>query len=190
MVMVMTAISIVICVIVLDLHHHEPTHPVPNWLRRIVFRWMARVLCMRIPFDPQLSQDLDQAARRLFSRSVRRHSSSRAYPGSAEDGGLTDNGGIHEQEMDVAVQYLHEELESLVEPRSRQKPVLEEILDHLREITDKMKRNILREQIKEEWRLVAKVIDRFLLIIFLLAITSLSLGILYIYPQIKMPDFV
>ena len=41
MVMVMTVISILISVIVLDLHWHEPTSPVPRWLRRLAFGFMV-----------------------------------------------------------------------------------------------------------------------------------------------------
>ncbi len=47
-----------------------------------------------------------------------------------------------------------------------------------------MKRNIRREEIKEEWKAVAKIVDRFLLIIFVIAIITLTLTILYIYPTL------
>ena len=78
---------------------------------------------------------------------------------------------------------LYDDLESVMAPKKK-KPLFEEILQHLRDITTKMKRNIRREQIKEEWKMVAKVIDRFLLIIFLLAIIILTSTILYIYPHV------
>ena len=51
-----------------------------------------------------------------------------------------------------------------------------------------MKRNIKREEIKEEWKTVAKVVDRFLLIIFIIAIVTLTVVILYVYPEVASED--
>ncbi len=47
-----------------------------------------------------------------------------------------------------------------------------------------MRRNIKREEIKEEWKAVAKIVDRFLLIIFVIAIVTLTVVILYVYPEV------
>ena len=77
---------------------------------------------------------------------------------------------------------LYDDLDSVLVPSKKKKPLFDEILQHLRDITAKMKRNIKREAIQEEWKMVAKVIDRCLLIIFLIAIITLTLSILYIYP--------
>ena len=51
-----------------------------------------------------------------------------------------------------------------------------------------MKRNIKREEIKEEWKAVAKVVDRFLLIIFIITIVTLTVVILYVYPEVASED--
>ena len=51
-----------------------------------------------------------------------------------------------------------------------------------------MKRNIKREEVKEEWKAVAKIVDRFLLIIFIIAIVTLTVVILYIYPEVASED--
>ena len=51
-----------------------------------------------------------------------------------------------------------------------------------------MKRNIRREEIKEEWKAVAKIVDRFLLIIFIIAIVTLTVVILYVYPEVASED--
>ncbi len=47
MVMVMTVISILISVVVLDLHWHEPSSPVPKWLRRLAFGFMVRTISLQ-----------------------------------------------------------------------------------------------------------------------------------------------
>jgi nicotinic acetylcholine receptor len=94
--------------------------------------------------------------------------------------------GMHDG-MHSLVRGLYDELECIMAPRKR-RPLLDEILQHLRDITSKMKRNIRREQIKEEWKMLAKIIDRFLLVMFLIAITGLTVSILYIYPRLATSD--
>ena len=84
--------------------------------------------------------------------------------------------GIH-----TLMRGLYDDLEAVMAPRKK-RPLFDEILQHLRDITTKMKRNIKRDQVKEEWKMVAKIVDRFLLIIFMLAIIMLTVTILYIYP--------
>ena len=202
MVMVMTAVSIVISVIVLDLHHHEPTHHVPNWLRRLVFGFFARMLCIYTPYTQQLLAESKQVNRNASSRyngnsAARRRNSSRdkcsRNPSSCsrqqrfceEEEGMIkatpEQNGV--DGVNLAVRYLYDDLETATRAKA---PALEEILQHLRGFSAKMKNNIKRDSIKEEWQMLAKVIDRFLLVIFLLAISSLTLIILYIYPQIAM----
>ena len=173
--MVMTAFSIVISVIVLDLHHHEPSSPVPRWLRRLVFGFMARLLCMKTPYGTESSSLFQIAHGRLRQSHVATHQDE-----CLEDEVLEANNiaGIT-----AVMRGLYDDLESVMAPKKK-KPLFEEILQHLRDITTKMKRNIRREQIKEEWKMVAKVIDRFLLIIFLIAIITLTATILYIYPNL------
>lgn len=171
MVMVMTGISIVISVIVLDLHHHDATSPVPKWLRRLVFGCMGRLLCVYTSIQHENSSVFQIAHGKLR----------KACEGSGEEEErLAENmDGMN----NVVKSMIYDDLEAIMAPRKR-KPVLEEILQHLRDITTKMKRNIKRDQVKEEWKLLAKIIDRFLLVIFLLAITTLTVSILYIYPEL------
>ena len=195
MVMVMTAVSIVISVIVLDLHHHEPTHPVPRWLRYFVFGTMARIMCMYTPYSSEIRVPASMQPR--FHSSRRRSSShysnsrqqSQRKPRCDEEDCLNvEQNGV--EGINVQVRYMYDELDSIVTSQNKKRPVLEEILQHLRDITSKMKKNTRRDQIKEEWKMLAKVIDRFLLVIFLLAITTLSLSILYIYPRLHTPEVI
>ena len=171
MVMVMTGISIVISVIVLDLHHHEATTPVPKWLRRLVFGCMGRLMCVYASVQHENSSVFQIAHGKLR----------KTCEGSGEE---EERLAEHMDGYNSVVKGLfYDDLEAIMAPR-RRKPMLEEILQHLRDITTKMKRNIKRDQVKEEWKLLAKIIDRFLLVIFLLAITTLTVSILYFYPEL------
>ena len=218
MVMVMTAFSIVISVVVLDLHHHEPTYPVPRWLRRLAFGCMARVMCVHTE-DMNETSNLFQIAhgteasvrhtnnsnKMNHKASMKRHCNNStghnnvAHGGSASgtSAGMTaaEFEAMDEERMGFInsgdpsgitaafMSGMYDELESIMAP-CKKRPLMDEILQHLRTLTNKMKRNIKREQIQEEWKLVAKIIDRFLLIVFLLAIISMTSGILYFYPLI------
>ena len=197
--MVMTGFSIVISVIVLDLHHHEPTAPVPRWLRKLVFGCMARVLCIYTPYQHEHSS-LFQIAHGRVSRKEKCSSRTNGQTpepvpvigDDEEQCHMEENNidGMHEgmhDGMHSLVRGLYDELEAIMAPRKR-RPLLDEILQHLRDITSKMKRNIRREQIKEEWKMLAKIIDRFLLVMFLIAITGLTVSILYIYPTLATSD--
>jgi len=62
--------------------------------------------------------------------------------------------------------------------------VLQEILRQVRYVTAKMRSDDRRDAIKDEWKLLARVIDRMLLIAFLISITTLTASILYIYPTV------
>ena len=186
---------IVISVIVLDLHHHEPTHHVPTWLRAVVFGFMARLLCIYTPYniEPAKQSSLGRA-RGSSGRSnhvTRDSKRTQNYAYDEEQPVLnsisSDMNGVDANcTSSNNVRYLYDELDALAHGRQRT-PVLEEVLQHLRGITSKMKSNIRRDGIKQEWQMLAKIIDRFLLVIFLLAITTLTLVILYIYPQVTMP---
>ena len=177
--MVMTAFSIVISVIVLDLHHHEPSSPVPRWVRKMVFGVMAKMLCMKTPYQNE-SSSLFQIAHGRLGYGLAGSSSRFAHnvDDCDEEDVLNENNilGLH-----TLMKGLYDDLEAVMAPKKK-KPLFDEILQHLRDITTKMKRNIKREQVKEEWKMIAKIVDRFLLIIFMFAIIALTLTILYIYP--------
>ena len=186
MVMVMTAISIVISVIVLDLHHHEPTSPVPAWMGRIVFGFMARLMCMKVPGYQEQSPGVFHGRGHHTRTSYRTGSHHGTQPHHAEEENafVVEDNSLHDG-INHFVKNFYDDLDSVIAPKKRV-PLFDEILQHLREMTNRMKRNIKREQIKEEWKLLAKVLDRFLLIVFLLVITGLTVTILYIYPTLAM----
>ena len=60
--------------------------------------------------------------------------------------------------------------------------VLEEILKHLRQITAKLKEKDEQDNMKAEWKVVAKILDRFFLLVFVLLVFVSSLVLLFVYP--------
>lgn len=171
MVMVMTALSIVISVVILELHHHEPNRPVPNWLRRIVFGVLSKLMFIETPYK-------NESTSIFFPKRVKNV----ARKGLKID--IEEIRMFEDVKRQQNCSFIDESLEIAKQLRGKQH-VFEEILQHLKEITTKMKKNIKREKLNEEWKMLAKIIDRFLLLIFLLAIIGLTLSILYIYPKLN-----
>ncbi len=134
---------------------------------------------MKTPYQDEQSSLFQIAHGRLHINNKNRQYSHRNHDDLCDDEDLLNENnltGLH-----VLMRGLYDDLEAVMAPKKK-KPLFEEILQHLREITTKMKRNIKRDQVKEEWKMVAKIVDRFLLIIFMLAIVSLTVTILYLYP--------
>ena len=169
MVMVMAAVSIFASVVVLDLHHQDATRAVPPWLRTLVFGYVARLLCFLNPYKQECMRLREVAATNSFR--VKYEGVPREEPNGREHTTSSKN-GLHG---------LYDELELSITHR-KNLPMLEEILVHLREITAKMRKTIKRDHIKHEWRMLAKIIDRFLMIVFVSSILILTVSILYIVP--------
>ena len=65
----------------------------------------------------------------------------------------------------------------------KKKVMLEEVVQHLRKITDKIKEKDEQERLQSEWKIVAKILDRFSLIVFVFLVIISSLVLLYVYPM-------
>lgn len=175
MVMVMAAVSIFASVVVLDLHHQDSSRAVPRWLRTLVFGYVGRLLCVFNPYRAECLHLSEVAAANSWRRKYEGVSATVDDGGSvrgAPGGGSCRNG----------LNGMYDELEVLISQR-KNVPMIEEILLHLREISAKMRKSIKRDHIKHEWRMLAKIIDRFLMIVFVGTMLILTVSILYIVPR-------
>jgi hypothetical protein len=179
LIMAMTAMSILICVVVLNLHHRDPSAPVPPWLHSVTYHFMAYAVCMRSQLRStarssvfQLCEFSRDYARATSGNSVQHgHHDDYSTSCAADDNGLCDH-----------VSYL-------MKATGKKKVVLEEILKNVRHITYKMKENEEQDAIKAEWKLVAKVLDRFFLLFFVLLVLIASVVLLVVYPWLARHSF-
>lgn len=166
----MTAMSILICVVVLNLHHRDPNAPVPPWLHYLTFNLMSYAVCMRSYLQRQNRTSAYQMCEFRAHSSLSNHEnhldSATEYTSCVDENGLCDH-----------VSYL-------VRNTGKKKIVLEEILRNIRHITSKMKENEEQDIIKAEWKLVAKILDRFFLLFFILLVVISSLVLLFLYPSL------
>ncbi len=162
----MTATSILICVVVLNLHHRDPNAPVPHWLYKLTYNIMAPLVCMRGHTNRgqsvyQLCEFTREYMVGHFSQENQTESDSLNTP--------VDENGLCEQ-----VCYLMKS--------GKKKILLEEVVKHLRTITAKLKEMDEQENLKTQWKVVAKILDRFFLVVFIIIVIVSSTTLLLIYP--------
>ena len=66
-VMLMNTWSVMLTVLVLNLHHRNECRPIPGWLRLLAFEGIARLLCMYTPHQVIVYQQRIQEQRRKQS---------------------------------------------------------------------------------------------------------------------------
>lgn len=222
MVMAMTASSVVVSVLVLDLHHHEPSSSVPFWLRRFAFDFMGRILRVvstkerdlvaqraRLSSSSSSSSEfsMTRSKSRIFketaaaaaatearqkTRTGGRHysanNSSSAAAAAATTGLATqeysEEDGDVERSEDNGVRCFRQ-VKKLAFSSVEEDALCEyfkEIRQHTRSLTERLKIQSFRDEVKDEWRLLAKVFDRFFLIFFVISISVFTVSILYVYP--------
>ena len=192
LIMAMTAMSILICVMVLNLHHRDPNAPLPKWLRQMTFDVMAPLV-----FMTSQTKDRDTALYQLCELKKEfpglASASASITPGSANGNGNNDSG----VEMTADTQSCIEDLErtqraqrrlSIRQRLSEQSTeesccrVWTEVLKHVRVITAKLHENEEQDILKAEWKIAAKILDRFFLGLFVLLVIVSSIVMLYIFP--------
>lgn len=164
--MAMTAMSILICVIVLNLHHRDPSAPVPRWLSRLTLN-MSSLVCMRDQVR-QKGVTVYQLCE-LSQNHATSHAHENNVGGEPQSPFFEDLGGSERMNYGTS-------------GSGKKQILLEEILKHLRQITDKLKEKEEQGSLKAEWKEVAKIMDRFFLLVFVLLVVVSSLVLLLVYP--------
>lgn len=193
-----TTTSIIATVIVLHVHHMG-TRRVPKILKRIMFDVMARALFMNGLVKKygtsscnqnQTSSPLQSSLNSVYLTTARNPTlirDGKPYRHSPkEQRRLLHNGRIitgmkkslSETEDQIAQQVL-----------VQRNYVLEEILIHIKALTAERSYNEHDEARKQEWIAVAKVLDRFFMVAFILSISISSIIILVVMPNNKVSQF-
>ena len=201
--MAMTAMSILICVIVLNLHHRDPNSPVPTWLRRLTHRIMAPLVCMQsltrnvkivsnkscnnVPMSATVYQ-MHDCSRTGYKMAM--HADTTVFDGEYSD---ELNPGNHINSIGKPNSTSHADNgfnrsrshadEEDTDNTTQKSPLLEEVVRHLRRMTSKMKEREDQEALKNDWKLAAKILDRFFLVLMTLFALVASVVLLLFYPM-------
>ncbi|XP_074650363.1 neuronal acetylcholine receptor subunit alpha-10-like [Tubulanus polymorphus] len=176
--MAMTSLSIILTVFVLQLHHVGPHQkPVPKWVRFFMFKILAKMLFIKLN-----TRACAPGYHRSSVKEYRDHTDGRVR----EDICLTTfrepvvvdncNGRVS------PIRLSYDRVENGTEPGS---VTFDKISKHLKLLVAKQNYDDTFQEITNDWRLVAHVMDRFLFWIFLLTAFMSSIAILVIRPLMK-----
>ncbi|KAL4227369.1 Neuronal acetylcholine receptor subunit alpha-7 [Mactra antiquata] len=200
-IMVMTSLSVLFTVIVLNFHYRGPeTHIILPWVRFGINVALAKVLCMSRPKTNKRRQSVLFNRQRLgdIQMHERTHALLPNLLESEEEYRACSENGLcgrhdwrrHRQSRDSN---MSPQIHQLAEEIDRTKPHdtngvscrdISSILSELRKITSKMKQEEEENEIKNEWKFAALVIDRLSLLICLAATFISTAAILLSAPHL------
>lgn len=193
-----TTTSIITTVVVLHVHHMG-VRKVPMVVKKIVFDWMARMICMTTVANRygtsscrtqrHLESLMDTSMTSVMMNSSRnpsmlnsRHAPSRQSPTQNHRKYPNNNGRINGG-MKKSFSITEDRIAQHI--LLNRNYVLEEILMYVKAFSQEKSSNEQTEATRHEWMAVAKVLDRFFMIIFMTTIGLTTIGILILLPMTK-----
>ena len=172
--MAMTSLSIILTVFVLQLHHVGPHQKgVPGWLKFLMFRVIARTICMR--------HVVKQAAFNEETR-IGEEMCLTTFADDNKDPYNSCNGRFSPTSMFST----HRDYSTVsAAPKEHTGVHYDKISRHLKVLVAKQNYEDNYQTIVNEWQLVAHIMDRFLFCIFLITAFTSSIVILVIKPLFK-----
>ncbi|XP_070543393.1 neuronal acetylcholine receptor subunit beta-4-like [Ptychodera flava] len=190
--MVLVTASIVITVIVLNIHHRSPsTHTMPNWVRRVFIHTLPPYLWMKRHRPPRRLHDIEHNGNGMVEMT---ELSARRRP--SIDKNCVGNDCCYENMKNSrsSTSPLHTISEGIFKtdhnhtnkPKQRKRvpPEVREAIDSVKFIADHLRNDDEFKTVNEEWKYVAMVIDRIFLWVFLIAVICGSGGIILSAPLI------
>ena len=193
--MAVTSISVILTVCVLKLHHGGPNRKrVPDLLRIVVFDIMDPLLHLRRPrirtklfrgreprrTPSKLTTDNAEVCLRLVSEAAaRRHSPVAEFRNTNGKVFGSDQFGLGDFDTSSGIDTsgLHQDISRLT--------VMEEILRHLRILVDKREEEDADNEMANEWKHVASIIDRFLFVLSMVTTLVVTLVLIIIIPATR-----
>ena len=79
--MTLGTVSICMTVLILNVHHRGPRYPMPAWLRRLCFTYIARIVCIQTPYsNPPSATSALVAATTGYNKRMNRAGKTRFHP--------------------------------------------------------------------------------------------------------------
>ncbi len=210
--MAMTSLSIVLTVFVLQLHHVGPnTKPVPRWIRIIVIGVISRLMCMRSSMSNYYQYDKKEREKLTRAGSLKRVGSFRGSDNFRERGGSFRRNRVPGPPLMTSTARRQDEIcltsfidnldmlkdtncngrlnqsTELSDQEDSRNVTYDRISKHLKILVSKHDSEDEYQDIINEWRLVAHIMDRFLFWLFLIGSFLSSLSILVFKPMTKPP---
>lgn len=166
----LVSFSTVMTVLVLNLHHR--TYKLPRWIRHVFLEVLAGVLCMRdhiaLPSQPTFYKS-DQTQFELVpsiggDRNATNEVKDEALLMTTEFMDVSENGGYRDGVNK----------DSYKNSTARLNRLLVELLGNVKFMAHRCQEKDHEENKKLEWQMVAKVVDRFFLIIYIICVVTMD----------------
>ncbi|XP_050522325.1 acetylcholine receptor subunit alpha-type acr-16-like isoform X5 [Daktulosphaira vitifoliae] len=208
-IMFMVASSVVSTIMILNYHHRNAdTHVMSKWVKLVLLVWMPYIMCMTRPNreDSPSKQEKKSTAssihhlpdlefRAKSSRSLLANvldldddlrSSTRSYPGARSQVAPMPEHVVEQQQQHSTVIHRGGGNASQMAAASCLGPhrELSLILKELRTITDKLRKEEEDEEITNDWKFAAMVVDRMCLYIFTFFTVAATIAVLMSAPHV------
>ena len=188
--MAMTSLSIVLTVFVLQLHHVGPNQKrVPRWVKRIVIDVIARVICMRAHVHAHYGTKVratKHRALRVPTSDGREEVCLTSFVDHSMDytkDSNNCNGRLGQSPLHMPAGHVPPPPPDFLE--ADQGLSYERLSRHLKILVSQHEGEDQHQDVINEWRLVAGIMDRFLFWLFLIGSVMSSLCILVFKPMTK-----
>ncbi|XP_064618674.1 neuronal acetylcholine receptor subunit alpha-10-like isoform X2 [Lineus longissimus] len=182
-VMAMTSLSVIIAVIILNIHHKGvgDKRP-PYWLRRLVLSKLSHLVCLHRKEYTKISKSPNSEEKGLSHNHAQLQSFKSAFSDSPMETTRLSTRIHHVNESDNVGQGIGNSVGSSFRSRN---PTDEEIVKHLRVLIDKQEKADHEVNVIREWQDIATVLDRCLFWVFFFVTTVATIGVLVLRPLTK-----
>ncbi|XP_077988745.1 neuronal acetylcholine receptor subunit alpha-2-like isoform X2 [Glandiceps talaboti] len=190
--MVLVTASIVITVVVLNIHHRSPsTHTMPNWVRTVFIHTLPPYLWMKRHRPPRRIHEHDDHLTSVIE--MKDMHSSRHKPTMDTNCVVNDccyenikNSRSSSSPLHTISEGLYKDHNRCNKSRQRKRipPNVREAIDSVKFIANHLRNDDEFKTVNEEWKYVAMVVDRIFLWVFLIAVICGSGGIILSAPLI------
>ncbi|CAF0792648.1 unnamed protein product [Brachionus calyciflorus] len=172
--MILLTLSILVTVIVLNVHFRSPsTHTMPSWVKQVFLKILPKILLMRQPKDQIKIGNISFNYNNILSPN--------SYMKPVERSGLYNDYNLVKNRKGKSVTYSNSCLNSN-RPRYRAFEVMKAI-ESLNFVCEHLRQEDEEKLVKEQWKYVALVVDRLFLWIFTTACIAGTFGIMLQAPS-------
>jgi nicotinic acetylcholine receptor, invertebrate len=183
--MILVTLSILITVIVLNIHFRSPsTHHMPKWVRTLFINILPKYLFMKRPmsqFFINCISDNQFEFNTIHSNSKQGNVTKNLYAelSDAIEAQAQKHGGLHRFNKQTFIDdYLNEKQFS-----SNTSPEVKRAIQGIINVYEHIKEENEEKEVREEWKFIALVIDRLFLWIFTTVCIAGTIGIIFTAPS-------
>ncbi|KAF6037002.1 nAChRa4 [Bugula neritina] len=186
--MILVTLSVIITVIVLNIHNRTyATHTMPPWLRCVALEILPTILCMqklKLRSAMKVKKKLDVESPKIKNRVNGTSESRKLLISPTKESVRSGISGPRSRDSHAGLRVSSTDVPT---PKLRKKklpPEVERALEGVQHIANHIKEDIDYEQIQEEWKFMAMVIDRLFLWLFTTACLVGTFGIILQAPTL------